>query len=108
MDRSLDSGMLYYFLSTIADVSSNPSIKGSLKQEFYEKTMYQATSQIANSKDANFLFFGPNAVDDTPGPMKFTRPYFDYGRSNKWLFAAVAPIVGLHPPDTRFKKDYSK
>ncbi len=35
--------------------------------------------------------------------MKWTRPYFDCGRSNEWKFAAVVPVVDIHPRHTRFR-----
>ena len=35
--------------------------------------------------------------------MKWTRPYFDCGRSNEWKFAAVVPIADIYPRHTRFR-----
>ncbi|XP_061196658.1 uncharacterized protein LOC133204933 [Saccostrea echinata] len=48
-----------------------------------------------------FNFFGPN----NPGtndpidrlPVRFTRPYFDCGKSNKWVVSAVSPIADFMP-----------
>lgn len=40
---------------------------------------------------------------EVPGPVKWTRPYFDCGRSNKWLVAAVVPIADLYPRHTGFR-----
>ena len=37
------------------------------------------------------------------GPVKFTRPYFDCGRSNTWKVAAVVPIVDIYPRHTQFR-----
>ena len=48
----------------------------------------------------NFLLF--SAGDEEVGPVKWTRPYFDCGRSNKWLFAATSPIVDKYPRHTNF------
>lgn len=42
-------------------------------------------------------------ADDIPGPIKWTRPYFDCGRSNKWLVAAVVPIADIYPRHTGFR-----
>ena len=42
-------------------------------------------------------------ADENPGPVKFTRPYFDCGRSNTWKVAAVVPIVDIYPRHTRFR-----
>ncbi|XP_008476852.1 uncharacterized protein LOC103513784 [Diaphorina citri] len=42
-------------------------------------------------------------ADEVPGPVKWTRPYFDCGRSNKWLVAAVVPIADIYPRHTTFR-----
>ena len=42
-------------------------------------------------------------ADETPGPVKWIRPYFDCGRSNTWKFAAVVPIVDIFPRHTQFR-----
>jgi len=42
-------------------------------------------------------------ADEFPGPVKWTRPYFDCGRSNKWLVAAVVPIADIYPRHTGFR-----
>ena len=34
------------------------------------------------------------------GPSLWTRPYFDCGRSNKWVISAVSPIVDIYPRHT--------
>ena len=46
--------------------------------------------------------FSPGA-DETPGPVKWIRPYFDCGRSNTWKYAAVVPIVDIYPRHTQFR-----
>lgn len=43
------------------------------------------------------------AADEFPGPVKWTRPYYDCGRSNKWLVAAIAPIADIFPRHTGFR-----
>lgn len=81
----------------------------SVKQNLYEKKMYQVTIRYADNKNSTLVFFGPPGPDETTGPVKFTRPYFDCGRSNKWLISAVAPIIGLHPPEGQVNhNDYPK
>jgi hypothetical protein len=30
-------------------------------------------------------------------PVMFTQPYFDCGKSNKWIFSAVSPVVDFMP-----------
>ena len=42
-------------------------------------------------------------ADETPGPVKWIRPYFDCGRSNTWKYAAVVPIVDIYPRHTQFR-----
>lgn len=42
-------------------------------------------------------------ADENPGPVRWTRPYFDCGRSNKWLVAAVTPIADIYPRHTGFR-----
>ena len=48
-----------------------------------------------------FKFFGPPSpfISDQVSqlPVQFTRPYFDCGRSNKWIISAVAPILDRLP-----------
>ncbi|CAF0727511.1 unnamed protein product [Adineta ricciae] len=47
-----------------------------------------------------FEFYGPPHPEDPIGPTLWTRPYFDCGRSNKWVFSAVSPIVDIYPRHT--------
>ncbi|CAG2204956.1 unnamed protein product [Mytilus edulis] len=49
-----------------------------------------------------FNFFGPNLPsqnekDNGKMPVRFTVPYFDCGKSNKWVVSAVSPIVDFFP-----------
>lgn len=37
------------------------------------------------------------------GPTRWTRPYFDCGRSNKWVISAVSPIVDIYPRHTEYR-----
>lgn len=188
INDTYDPGMMYYFLSTVADVSSNPFLnasaiyfspnssytssyrgffnktfplfaprtfrlddfndpihlqkistmntfdvrdlgsvpRGSLSKDytrdFYKinewyqkwlpdvverrhdtKTTYQVEIRYANNTNETYSFHGPPAAYEIPGPVKFTRPYFDCGRSNKWLVAAVVPIADIYPRHTQFR-----
>lgn len=187
INDTYDPGMVYYFLSTAADVSSNPSVNasaiyfsantsysssykgffnktfprfaprtyreddfndpihleristlntfvvhdlGAIKintssdytsdhyriNEWYKqwlpdhvvgrhdtKTTYQIEIRYANNTNETFTFHGPPGADEIPGPVKFTRPYFDCGRSNRWLVAAVVPIADIYPRHTGFR-----
>ncbi|KAK4336731.1 hypothetical protein RND71_043632 [Anisodus tanguticus] len=42
-------------------------------------------------------------ASDTPGPIKWTRPYFDCGRSNKWIVGATVPIPDIFPRHTGWR-----
>ncbi|XP_026682691.1 uncharacterized protein LOC103513782 [Diaphorina citri] len=188
INNTYDPGMMYYFLSTVADVSANPHINasaiyfapnmsyspsyrgffnktmprfaprtfraddfndpihleristlntfivrdlgsipnGSLSSDytsdFYRinewytkwlpdkvekrhdtKTTYQVEIRYSNNTNETFVFHGPPGADEVPGPVKWTRPYFDCGRSNKWLVAAVVPIADIYPRHTTFR-----
>lgn len=188
INDTYDPGMMYYFLSTVADVSANPSINASAiyfspntsfsssyrgffnktfprfaprtfrqddfndpihlhkistmntfdvrdlgafppdsvsrdyTQDQYKindwynawlpddvdrrhdtKTTYQVEIRYANNTNETFTFHGPPGADEDPGPVKFTKPYFDCRRSNKWLVSAVVPIADIYPRHTQFR-----
>lgn len=67
------------------------------------KTTYQVEIRYANNTNETFTFHGPPGADENPGPVKWTRPYFDCGRSNRWLVAAVVPIADIYPRHTGFR-----
>lgn len=67
------------------------------------KTTYHIEIRYANNTNETFTFHGPPGADENPGPVKWTRPYFDCGRSNRWLVAAVVPIVDIYPRHTSFR-----
>ena len=67
------------------------------------KTTYQLEIRYANNTNETFTFHGPRGADEHPGPAKWTRPYFDCGRSDKWIIGAVVPIVDIYPRHTQFR-----
>uniref|UniRef100_A0A0A9W679 Putative G-protein coupled receptor 158 n=1 Tax=Lygus hesperus TaxID=30085 RepID=A0A0A9W679_LYGHE len=67
------------------------------------KTTYQVEIRYANNTNETFTFHGPPGSDEHPGPVKFTRPYFDCNRVNKWLVSAVVPIADIYPRHTQFR-----
>lgn len=96
------------------------------------KTTYQVEIRYANNTNETFTFHGPPGkesifvlflqymyiftfdkyylhashlpgADEFPGPVKWTRPYFDCGRANKWLVGAVVPISDIYPRHTSFR-----
>jgi hypothetical protein len=64
---------------------------------------YDVKIRYANNTNETYSFHGPPGADEYPGPVKWTRPYFDCGRSNKWLVSAVVPIADLYPRHTGFR-----
>ena len=48
-------------------------------------------------------FYGPPGSEDKPSTIKWTKVYFDCGRSNKWIISAVAPIVDVYPRHTEYR-----
>jgi hypothetical protein len=55
-------------------------------------------------ENSQFLqFYGPPGAEDTPSQMKWTKPYFDCGKSNKWIISAVSPIVDVYPRHTEYR-----
>lgn len=56
---------------------------------------------VSLSRDSNIKFFGPlspslaDSIDQLP--VQYVRPYFDCGRSNKWIFSSSAPIYDRLP-----------
>ncbi|XP_011878615.1 PREDICTED: uncharacterized protein LOC105567942 [Vollenhovia emeryi] len=67
------------------------------------KTTYQVEIRYANNTNETYTFHGPRDADENPGPVKWTRPYFDCGRSNRWLVAAVSPVADIYPRHTGFR-----
>ncbi|XP_012271433.1 uncharacterized protein LOC105694885 [Orussus abietinus] len=67
------------------------------------KTTYRVEIRYANNTNESFSFHGPPGAEEYPGPVKWTRPYFDCGRSNRWLIAAVVPIADIYPRHTGFR-----
>ncbi|KAL1123171.1 hypothetical protein AAG570_002258 [Ranatra chinensis] len=67
------------------------------------KTTYQVEIRYANNTNETFTFHGPPGADEYPGPVKWIQPYFDCGRSNKWLVSAVVPIADIYPRHTGFR-----
>ncbi|XP_053605432.1 uncharacterized protein LOC128672355 [Plodia interpunctella] len=67
------------------------------------KTTYQVEIRYANNTNETFTFHGPPGNDEVPGPVNWTRPYFDCGRLNKWLVGATSPVADIYPRHTQFR-----
>ena len=76
----------------------------SVKKQLQDtKTVYDIRIRFANNTNITFSFHGPPGADEFPGPVKYTRPYFDCGRSNVWKFAAAVPVADIYPRMTQFR-----
>uniref|UniRef100_T1IVI8 GPR158/179 extracellular domain-containing protein n=1 Tax=Strigamia maritima TaxID=126957 RepID=T1IVI8_STRMM len=67
------------------------------------KITYTVRITHANNTNETFDWHGPPGADEVPGPVKWTRPYFDCERSNKWMIAATVPIPDVYPRHTQFR-----
>lgn len=67
------------------------------------KTTYTVQITYANGTNETFVWHGPPAASDIPGPVKWSRPYFDCGRSNKWTYGATVPIPDIFPRHTGWR-----
>lgn len=67
------------------------------------KPTYSVLVTHANGTSETFVFHGPPGASDEPGPVKWQRPYFDCGRTNKWLIGASVPIADLFPRHTGWR-----
>ncbi|KAK9874683.1 hypothetical protein WA026_005503 [Henosepilachna vigintioctopunctata] len=74
-----------------------------VNQRHDTKTTYNVEIRYANNTNETFTFHGPPAADERGGPVQWTRPYFDCGRSNRWLVAAVVPIADIYPRHTSYR-----
>ncbi|PAA76402.1 hypothetical protein BOX15_Mlig029453g2 [Macrostomum lignano] len=63
----------------------------------YDYLIYNATrvGEMERMPNIKRQFFGPPSpgISEPYQPVYFTRPYFDCGRSNKWIVSAVAPVI---------------
>ena len=57
------------------------------------------TGKFENDVFTSFTLFGPPSPGQkqTYLPVLFTEPYFDCGRSNRWLVSAVSPLIDQVP-----------
>ncbi|XP_054706356.1 uncharacterized protein LOC129216197 [Uloborus diversus] len=67
------------------------------------KTTYSVQITYANNTNETFVWHGPPAASDLPGPVKWFQPYFDCERSNKWVFGAAVPIPDIYPRHTQWR-----
>ncbi|CAG0920746.1 unnamed protein product [Notodromas monacha] len=122
-----EPGVMYHYLSVISDVTSSPKLNASATyfapnssyspsyRGFFNKTMplfaprafraddYNDPIHLERVSTLNTIVAMDLGPDETPGPVKWVRPYFDCGRSNKWIFGASVPIADIYPRHTSFR-----
>lgn len=74
------------------------------RHNYDTKPTYQIHIRYADNRNETFIFYGPPGADEIPGPVSWTKPYFDCGRSNRWLVAAVVPVVDIYPRHTGLRQ----
>ncbi|UYV67905.1 hypothetical protein LAZ67_5002460 [Cordylochernes scorpioides] len=83
------------------------------------KTTYTVQITHANGTNETFIWHGPPLIITlftihpfilipklgrmATGPVKWSKPYFDCGRSNKWIFGATVPIPDIFPRHTGWR-----
>lgn len=67
------------------------------------KTTYTIQITHYNGTNETFVWHGPPAPSDNPGPVKWSKPYFDCERSNKWVYGATSPIPDIYPRHTQWR-----
>uniref|UniRef100_A0A131YZN5 Integral to membrane n=1 Tax=Rhipicephalus appendiculatus TaxID=34631 RepID=A0A131YZN5_RHIAP len=67
------------------------------------KTTYTIQITHFNGTNETFVWHGPPDPSDNPGPVKWSRPYFDCERSNKWVYGATSPIPDIFPRHTQWR-----
>lgn len=67
------------------------------------KTTYTVQITYANGTNETFVWHGPRDASDIQGPIKWIKPYFDCGRSNKWIMGAAVPIPDIFPRHTGWR-----
>ena len=67
------------------------------------KTTYTVQITHNNHTNETFVWHGPPAPSDPPGPVKWFRPYYDCKRSNKWIYGASVPVPDIYPRHTGWR-----
>lgn len=67
------------------------------------KTTYTVQITYGNGTNETFVWHGPRDPSDIQGPIKWFKPYFDCGRSNKWVMGATVPIPDIFPRHTGWR-----
>jgi hypothetical protein len=90
-----------WYFSWLPDPSPTDLYNGKVVHYFQLTTAKSVGQFDENAKPSQF--YGPPGAEDNPGPTKWTTPYFDCGRSNKWIISSVSPIVDVYPRHTEYR-----
>ncbi|RMZ96671.1 G-coupled receptor -like protein, partial [Brachionus plicatilis] len=90
-----------WYFTWLPDSSGTDLYNGKVVH-YYKLTTARKVGEFNENSDL-LQFYGPPGAEDDPGQMKWTKPYFDCGRSNKWIISAVSPIVDVYPRHTEYR-----
>lgn len=90
-----------WYFTWLPDPSDSDLYNGKVVHYFTLTTAKRVGEFNINSLPKQF--YGPPGPMDDPGPEKWTKVYFDCGRSNKWIISAVSPIVDVYPRHTEYR-----
>ena len=90
-----------WYFTWLPDSSASDLYNGKVVHYFSLTTAKELGEFNLNSMPKQF--YGPPGPMDEPGPEKWTKVYFDCGRSNKWIISAVSPIVDVYPRHTEYR-----
>ena len=90
-----------WYFAWLPDPSATDLYNGKVVH-YYQLTTAKGVGEF-NMNSQPMQFYGPPGAEDKPGQMKWTKPYYDCGRSNKWIISAVSPIVDVYPRHTEYR-----
>ncbi|XP_048240116.1 uncharacterized protein LOC124140029 isoform X2 [Haliotis rufescens] len=82
-----------------ADIWYNPWLPD-LKADLMPKDVYGISIIGDDGNVSTFIFYGPSSILDSDNktmPVRLTNPYFDCGRTNKWVVSVTSPITEYLP-----------
>ncbi|GAB1600779.1 uncharacterized protein LOC106878076 [Argonauta hians] len=96
---------IWYSLWNMPDIHS--SMDSLLKYKYSVGIKYSSRPGYFDTDHFNIsTFFGPGLpgqhARDEILPVKFTQPYFDCGKSNRWIVSAVSPVIDFMARYTAF------
>ncbi|KAI3389193.1 hypothetical protein SNEBB_010301 [Seison nebaliae] len=86
-------------------------------QVYKVKIRHAIREGVMKTDEISIDFYGPpypsksgkiQQSGELYSPVNFTRPYFDCGRSNKWIISALSPIAGRFPRHADYEGNVKK